>query len=282
MKKLELTIGQQINNFIYLGEEDTGARRQALFRCQCGHEKRIGVIKVTTGSTKTCGRKECKFFQRGRVPDPSKSIVDAETGLKVGVTAEYSTYHKIKNRCYNVKDKAYSNYGGRGIKMCPSWLESFDTFLADMGKRPEECDSIDRINNDKGYSKENCQWSSITEQSRNKRNNSYVTYQGKRLCMIDAMDKANYHNHSLYYVYDKNPTVKDFEQLMAISKQRDSKREADLNLLPLLGGRISLRQACEYYQVVYQSVYAQINKGKDPMDAIAYLMSPSKRRRKPS
>jgi hypothetical protein len=63
----------------------------------------------------------------------------------------YRTWQGIKNRCYNPKVKAYQYYGGRGITVCERWLHSFENFLADMGEPPPGL-SIDRIDNDKGYS----------------------------------------------------------------------------------------------------------------------------------
>lgn len=82
----------------------------------------------------------------------------------------YSTYTNIKTRCYSSSSSAYKDYGGRGITVCARWLgvDGFDNFVADMGERPENY-SIDRINNDEGYSSENCRWATPYEQSLNRR-----------------------------------------------------------------------------------------------------------------
>ena len=72
------------------------------------------------------------------------------------------------SRCYNPNATGYKNYGGRGITVCDSWRDCFENFLRDMGDRPEKM-SLDRINNNDGYSKENCKWSTVLEQNRNKR-----------------------------------------------------------------------------------------------------------------
>ena len=86
----------------------------------------------------------------------------------------YRTYSGILARCYSEKDKAYKNYGGRNIKVSDEWLgmTGFPTFLTDMGERPSENHSIDRIDNDKSYCKENCKWSTKHQQSANRRNSS--------------------------------------------------------------------------------------------------------------
>jgi hypothetical protein len=81
-------------------------------------------------------------------------------------TTEYTIWEGIKQRCLNSKNKCYYKYGGRGIDVCEKWLK-FEGFFEDMGHRPSKDYSIDRINNDLGYSKENCKWSTRSEQNRN-------------------------------------------------------------------------------------------------------------------
>lgn len=84
-------------------------------------------------------------------------------------TIEYETYSGIKSRCYNPNDPAYKYYGGRGIKMCDRWNESFDNFFEDMGLRPDGLE-IDRINVNGNYSPNNCRWTTHKENMRNRSN----------------------------------------------------------------------------------------------------------------
>lgn len=81
---------------------------------------------------------------------------------------EYQVWLRMKQRCTNPKDISYKNYGGRGIKICDRWMKSFRAFYEDMGARPVGY-SIDRVNNDRDYSPENCKWVSRSAQSINRR-----------------------------------------------------------------------------------------------------------------
>lgn len=83
-------------------------------------------------------------------------------------TPEYRTWTHIKGRCHNPNDARYADYGGRGIKVCKRWRNSFAAFYADMGARPDSL-TLERVDNSKGYSPKNCKWATIHEQSINKR-----------------------------------------------------------------------------------------------------------------
>lgn len=84
-----------------------------------------------------------------------------------GTTKTYRVWQSLRKRCHNPKNKSYKYYGGRGIKVCESW-NKFKNFLTDMGECPDKL-TIERINNDKGYSPDNCKWATFTEQSRSSR-----------------------------------------------------------------------------------------------------------------
>lgn len=90
-------------------------------------------------------------------------------------TLSYKRWIGMKDRCYNPNNAMYPHYGGRGLTVCPEWVNSFDCFHADMGDAPEG-KSLDRIDNDKGYSKDNCKWSTPSEQTKNRRPYPHTRY----------------------------------------------------------------------------------------------------------
>lgn len=94
-----------------------------------------------------------------------------------GQTREYSTWHSMKQRCFNSKNPYYPRYGGRGITICDRWLK-FEKFLEDMGLRPAGR-TLDRINNDGNYEPGNCRWATHKEQCRNRVSNRVLTLKGK-------------------------------------------------------------------------------------------------------
>jgi len=131
-------------------------------RCDCGGEKSVLAGSLKSGATKSCG------------------CLDKEKKTKHGRygTPEYHTWESIKARCHNPKDKCYPRYGGAGILVCDEWLHSFEAFFRDMGEKPSLKHSIDRMNNEKGYSSDNCRWATKREQANNRKNNKPLTFNG--------------------------------------------------------------------------------------------------------
>ncbi len=119
-------------------------------KCGCGRTKKIRGTNLSNNHTKTCGCSKGIYHNKSRTP-------------------EYRTWQSIKERCYNKNNIRYDDYGGRGIKVCNRWLEGFLNFLEDMGERPSQKYSIERIDNDKDYKPSNCKWANATEQSINQR-----------------------------------------------------------------------------------------------------------------
>lgn len=121
----------------------------------------------------------------------------------------YPIYCGIKNRCYNKKAHAYSRYGGRGILVCDRWKNSFHAFVRDIGPRPSTEYSIERIDNNLGYSPENCVWGSKLQQSRNRSNNVMITHEGKRMCLTEWADHLNMPKSLLHCRNQRKMSVED-------------------------------------------------------------------------
>lgn len=154
-----------------LEESPTQHRICWLFRCECGVEGIKRLTCVTSGAIKSCGclRKENPHT---RTHGKSKS-------------GAYESWSHAKARCFCKTNKAYSNYGGRGITMCREWASSFSTFLRDMGERPPSL-TLDRRDVNGNYQPDNCRWLKLGNQSSNRRNIVWVSIRGRRLPLMTA------------------------------------------------------------------------------------------------
>jgi hypothetical protein len=104
-------------------------------------------------------------------------------------SAEHKSWSKAKSRCFNQNDKRYKNYGGRGIKMHPDWVDSFECFYAYMGTRPEGY-SLERVDVNGDYAAGNCKWATSKEQSRNTTRTLWVDFNGRKMSLCEACEIA--------------------------------------------------------------------------------------------
>jgi hypothetical protein len=113
-------------------------------------------------------------------------------------TREYSAWKAMKSRCYSPSMKNYRGYQDKGIIVCDEWLHNFNNFLEDMGICPDNM-TLDRIDNDKGYSKDNCRWATRSEQTKNRGNfNKLFTYNNKTQVLKDWARELNIKYTTLY------------------------------------------------------------------------------------
>ena len=136
-----------------------------LCSCDCGTLVVVALPNLKTGKSCGCYKKDLHFKHGGAGWRPD--------GIKG--TSEYKRWSQIKQRCLNPKCKGWKDYGGRGIKICDRWKNSFANFLSDVGLRPEPHLTLDRINNDGNYEPGNMRWATRAEQSRNRRPRSRWT-----------------------------------------------------------------------------------------------------------
>lgn len=105
-------------------------------------------------------------------------------GINTKNTNMRQRWRDIKRRCLNIKYHRYKNYGGRGIQICDHWL-NYDNFINDVGFPPDPSYSLDRIDNNGNYEPGNVRWATMKEQHRNRSTNTFITLEGKTLCIKD-------------------------------------------------------------------------------------------------
>lgn len=149
-------------------------------QCACGNTWNVKAGHLKSGNTKSCG-----CLKR------EKSTANGHANKTHGLTktVEYKTWSAMKRRCYNPETESYSDYGARGITVCERWKNSFENFLADMGKRPSNEHSIERINVDGHYEPGNCKWGTIDEQNNNKRTSVHFVMDGEKLSLTQIARK---------------------------------------------------------------------------------------------
>lgn len=162
-----------------------------LCKCSCGNEKEVRAGDLRSGRVRSCG---C-FNNEVRI---ARSTTHGMKGLNI-----YYVWQNMKSRCDNIEDVNYHNYGGRGITYCDKWAD-FEGFYEDMGEAPNSL-SLDRIDNDGGYNKENCRWATREQQTLNKQNSKKIMFEGKLMHIKKVAEKVGLKHSTLYerlYVYN--------------------------------------------------------------------------------
>lgn len=167
--KIKIKIGDKFSRLTVIGYVGKNKKGERLWKCKCECGKTTNVIsaRLLSGKTRSCGclqtENRINFYQRKK------------HGKRQ--TKEYYIWTTMKQRCCNLNNRKYKDYGGRGIKVCDRWLHSFENFYKDMGNAPDGY-SIDRIDVNGDYCPENCRWADVETQSNNKRNSIKITYMG--------------------------------------------------------------------------------------------------------
>lgn len=172
-KTKEIPIGARFGPFTVLvrGGADKHGRRWLCSCDYCDETRTLTGTQLRSGKLKSCG---CLWI----AASSAAKITHGEAGYEY-LTVEYKTWVQMIGRCENPNLERYPQYGGRGISVCARWRHSYETFLADMGRRPSDKCSIDRIDNDGNYEPGNCRWATRREQQNNTSTTRYITFRGQ-------------------------------------------------------------------------------------------------------
>lgn len=185
--KLDL-IGRRFHKLVVIAPLPATIRTRWLTRCDCGAEKAVSTIHLTQGKIRSCG---CINRERMRV------LGRANRKHGGGTSPEYRSYSMMRYRCLVPKAKSFPDYGGRGIKICQRWLDSFEAFRDDMGPRPPGT-TLDRINNDGDYEPGNCRWATKPQQAQNTRATRHVTINGATKPLRDWIAGSRWERSTIY------------------------------------------------------------------------------------
>lgn len=168
--------GQTFGRWTVVSRAGSDRHRQStwLCRCECGSERIVLRRSLVGGVSRSCG---CLHSE------VSRDICVARTRhahcIGGRLTKERRAWANMKSRCYHKKHALYKNYGGRGIRVCNRWRRSFEDFLADVGPAPSASRTLGRVDNDGDYEPGNVRWETWREQGSNKRNNRFLTLDGR-------------------------------------------------------------------------------------------------------
>ena len=159
-------------------------KRRALCKCDCGNTSVVWRNNLTRKNTQSCGCLRDRMRKSGEF-----NRKHGDGGRKSGKAAEYHSYMMMMNRCNNKNADNYAYYGGRGVVVCEAWRGNYPQFLADMGRKPSPQHSLDRVDVNGHYSKENCRWASKQEQAVNRRKKGTAKLSGAA-SSLDGLPRA--------------------------------------------------------------------------------------------
>lgn len=177
-------VGREFDRLTIIGK---GAPSHVTVRCVCGVVKDVRLKQIVRSkhATVSCGCQRREMLKAGMRKTRGQSK-----------TRTYSIYLKMVNRSTNPADEHWDDYGGRGIGLCDRW-RTFENFSADMGTCPDGL-TIERENNNKGYSPDNCKWATMKEQNFNRRSNRRSLFNGENLTQTEIAIKTGRHKTTIY------------------------------------------------------------------------------------
>lgn len=220
MRRLALPIGHRSNRLTVIGDAGSNrlGRSQVRVRCDCGVEKTVSQDLVAADRVASCG-----CWRRARASVLNLSHGEAR---EEGYTPEYRAWLGMIARCERRSWRFFYRYGGRGIRVCERWRNSYEDFLNDVGRRPSAQHSIDRIDNDGNYEPGNVRWATRAEQARNKRNTARLTVGGVTRAVVEWAELSGIRHTAI-----KNRIKNGWDPQQAISQpsrnRQQPKKESD-------------------------------------------------------
>ncbi len=224
---------------------------QWICQCDCGTKILAYTGALRTGNTKSCGCLRVDVSRRN-------GLLKTTHGMTR--TPEYKVWQNLKDRCYNEEAVQYPNYGGRGIRVCERWLESFENFLADMGLRPGPGYSIDRENNDGHYEPGNCRWATSDIQANNRRVNKYYEFEGEQLTIPQIAKKLRI-----------PPATLAARLRYGMSPDEAFTRKFHKKYFDLNGTPMSVKEVADHYGLKYLKVYRHLITLGKPIEDLAKI-----------
>lgn len=262
-KFIDIT-GKRFGKLVVLSLYGRGTKRKRLIwlcKCDCGNTTKVEGSNLKSGTSSSCG---CYKKERGR---------EANTTHGMSKTVEYRIWMGIHKRCYDKNDAAYKNYGGRGIAVCQSW-HKFVAFFQDMGKRPSNHHSIERIDNNESYRPENCEWALRSQQNSNTRKTIYIIHHGVTHKLIDWCIDNNMNaariRQRLRYGYSFEDSIK--EKL----PRKVRKYSAKNHLITIDGETKCLNEWIAHFNISRGTVKQRLKNGWNDVSA---LITPPRKRK---
>ena len=170
-------------------------------------------------------------------------------------TKEYTAWSSMKDRCFNPNNTHYARYGGRGIKVCDEWRDSFETFYKDVGIAPSKKHSLDKINNDGDYSPDNTRWATKQEQANNRTTNVFIEHDGTHKTWADWARHLDIPYDMLMTRVARGNSIEDILQ-PRLNRERNE-------LVEFKGESHTLREWAVISGVKYQTLWYRFNTNKD-------------------
>ena len=193
--QMPVYLGQNYSRLTVTGSAGKDRHGHAMWHCSCncGGKTTVCSSNLLGGKVRSCG------------------CLKVEAAIKTGhantrhgeseKTAEWKVWQSMFSRCNDPRNPSFEHYGARGILVCDRW-GTYECFLADVGRRPSDLHSIDRIDVNKGYQPGNVRWATITEQARNRRDNRFIECDGLRMTLVEWAEKTGIGRATIAYRID--------------------------------------------------------------------------------